>query len=131
MSGKAAAVALAFLAALAPAGGHATTIGACSGKLGGLGNCTEIVSFDATTNILKITLQNTSPAGNGGFLTADAFNLGAAANPDIGIVSFTGDPNFPAFILNPGAASGGGHINVSPLGGREFEIGRASCRERV
>ena len=41
----------------------------------GLGNCTKTASYNDVTNLLTITLTNTSPAANGGFITADAFNL--------------------------------------------------------
>jgi hypothetical protein len=46
--------------------------------------------YDATTNILTIILTNTSPAANGGFLTADAFSLGVAGTDDIQVTAFTG-----------------------------------------
>jgi hypothetical protein len=117
MRPKAVAVAtFAFIAALVPAMSEAISIGFCSGQLEGLGQCTKTVAYDSNTNILTLTLANTSPAANGGFLTADAFNL------DAQVVSFTGDPDFPAFALNPGAPSSGGSISVSPFGTREFVI---------
>ena len=105
---------------------RATSIGFCSGQLENLGNCTKTVDFDAASNLLRITLANTSPAANGGFLTADAFNLGAADTADIQVVSFAGDPHFPAFTLNPAAPSIGGDINVAPFGTREFVISATS-----
>jgi hypothetical protein len=113
-------------ALLVPGLTEATLIGFCSGQEEGLGNCAKTVTYNATTNVLTITLQNTSPAANGGFLTADAFDLGAAADPDIGVVSFTGAANFPAFGLNPAAPSTGGSISVSPNGEREFVISTTS-----
>lgn len=117
MRPKAVAVAtFAFIAALVPAVSEAVSIGFCSGQLEGLGQCTKTVAYDLNTNILTLTLANTSPAANGGFLTADAFNL------DAQVVSFTGDADFTAFALNPGAPSSGGNINVSPFGTREFVI---------
>jgi hypothetical protein len=112
----------AFIAALGQAVSEAALIGFCSGQLEGLGQCTKTVTYDSTTNILTLTLANTSPAANGGFLTADAFNLGAPATADIQVISFTGDADFPAFALNPGAPSAGGNISVSPFGTREFVI---------
>ena len=114
--------ALVFTTAALPVASEATTIGFCSGQLEGLGQCTKTVTYDSATNILLVTLTNTSPAGNGGFLTADAFNLGAPASPDIQVVSFTGDAAFPAFTINPAAPSGGGSISVEPFGTREFVI---------
>jgi PEP-CTERM motif len=123
MRPKATAVAtLACIAALGPVVSEAVSIGFCSGQLEGLGQCTKTVAYNSTTNILTLTLANTSPAANGGFLTADAFNLGLPATADIQVVSFTGDVDFPAFALNPGAPSSGGNISVSPFGDREFVI---------
>ena len=122
MAGKMAAIGLALLTSVAPATVQATTIGVCSGQLEALGDCTETVSFDTTSKVLTITLKNTSPAANGGFLTADAFNLGAAGTPDISVLSFAGDSDFPAFVLSPEAPSSGGAIHVAPFGSREFVI---------
>ena len=111
-------------AILAPAtSGAAPLLGVCSGQLEGLGECTKSAEYDPTTNILTIILANTSPAANGGFLTADAFDLGAAATDDIQVTAFTGDPVFTAFALSPSPLpSGGGGISVNPFGSREFLI---------
>src|SRR5262245_58027968 len=102
-TGRAAAI-LAFAIALVPALlvpglSEAVTVGLCSGQESGLGHCVKTVAYNAATNVLQISLQNTSPPANGGFLTADAFNLGAANTPDIGVVSFVGSLAFPAFAL--------------------------------
>jgi hypothetical protein len=92
-----------------------------------LGACTKSVEFDAATNILTIILTNTSPVLNGGFLTADAFDLGAGATDDIQVTAFTGDPVFTDFTLSPSPLpSGGGDINVQPFGSREFVISSTS-----
>jgi PEP-CTERM motif len=124
--GKGAVVAtLAFIVALVPALSDATLVGHCSGPLENLGQCNMTVTYDSTTNKLTITLKNTSPADNGGFLTADAFDLdpGAPASPDIEVLSFTGDAVFTAFSLFPAAPSTGGSIPIPPFSlQREFVI---------
>jgi hypothetical protein len=92
---------------------HAVSIGACDSDLPGL--CTKTV--DLTGNTLTITLENTSPTLNGGYITADAFDLLGAAT----ITAFaTTNSNF---ILFPEPPSGGGVVSVSPFGDREFVIG--------
>ena len=55
----------------------ADVVGICTDVPGqsGLGACNKTVNI--TGNIVTITLTNTSPAANGGFITADAFNLTA------------------------------------------------------
>ena len=59
-------------------------------------------------NQLKLDLTNTSPAANGGYITAVAFDLAGAA-------SITGVATTDAdFFLTPGP------INVAPAGSREF-----------
>jgi len=55
---------------------QATTIGACDSDLPGL--CTKSVTLSGNT--LTITLTNTSPTANGGYITADAFDLAGAAS---------------------------------------------------
>ena len=92
---------------------HATTIGACDSDLPGL--CTKSVTLSGNT--LTITLTNTSPSANGGYITADAFDLAGAAT----ITAYsTTDADFTLF---PAPPSGGGVVNVSPFGDREFVIG--------
>jgi hypothetical protein len=83
--------------------------GACDSDLPGL--CTKSASFDTTTNRLTITLTNTSPAANGGFITADAFDLPAGIT---GTLFSTTDSDF--FLTS-------GSINVSPFGTRNTLIG--------
>ena len=94
---------------LAPAtSGAAPLLGVCSGQNEALGECTKSAEYDPTTNILTIILSNTSPAANGGFLVADAFDLGAAATDDIQVTAFTGDPGFTDFALSPSPLPSGG-----------------------
>ena len=64
-----------------------TLSGVCSQQAegsNGLGNCTKTASYNDDSNLLTITLKNTSPAANGGFITADAFNLPENRFGDIG-----------------------------------------------
>jgi hypothetical protein len=104
-------------AILAPAtSGAVPLVGACSGQLADLGECTKSVEYDPNSNILTIILTNTSSDANGGFLTADAFNL----PDDIQVTAFTGDPVFTGFTLS------GGDINVQPFGSREFVLSATS-----
>ncbi len=102
---------------LAPAvSGAAPLLGVCSGQLEDLGECTKSAEFNPVTNVLTIILENTSLDANGGFLTADAFNL-----PDgIQVTAFTGDPVFTDFTLSAG------DINVQPFGSREFVLSATS-----
>jgi hypothetical protein len=76
-----------FIVALVPAMSDATLVGYCSDPLENLGQCNKTVTYDSTTKTLTITPENTSPAANGGFLTADAFDLGAPASADIEVLS--------------------------------------------
>src|SRR5687768_8593736 len=92
---------------------NAVSTGACDSDLPGL--CTK--SVDLTSNTLTITLENTSPTLNGGYITADAFDLLGAAT----ITAFSStDADFTLF---PAPPSGGGTVSVSPFGDREFVIG--------
>ena len=86
------------------------------------GQCTVAIDFDTVTDTLTITLKNTSDPAFDGFITAFSFDLGAGGVADIGVLTFTGDVDFPAFVLNPAAPSTGGDINVAPDGDREFVI---------
>ena len=85
-----------------------TLSGACDSDLPGL--CTKSASFDTTNNRLTITLTNTSPAANSGFITADAFDLPAGIT---GTLFSTTDADF---------ALTSGNINVSPNGTRNTLI---------
>ncbi len=103
----------------------ADVIGVCTDVPGqsGLGACNKRVNI--TGNIVTITLTNTSPAANGGFITADAFNLTAgtvvtnfmSTNANFGFmqgnISANPFPDRNALISTGGQFEGGG----SPNGG--------------
>lgn len=102
---------LAIMGVLSASVGHAVSIGICDGDAPG--TCTKSVALSGNT--LTITLTNTSPSANSGFITADAFDLAGAAT----ITAFsTTNANFSLTGLN----TTGGAISVSPLGTREFLI---------
>src|SRR5438105_3023309 len=100
------------LVTLCPTLGHATAFGLCDSDLPGL--CTTSVTLGGTT--LTIALTNTSPAANGGFLTAEALNL--PGNVQITAFQAT-DAEFGLFPVLPSA---GGAFNVQPFGQRAFLI---------
>jgi hypothetical protein len=101
--------ALTFFAGAATARADVFTLsGSCDSDLPGL--CTKSASFDTTNNRLTITLTNTSPAANGGFITADAFDLPAGVT---GTLFSTTDADF---------ALTSGNINVAPNGTRNTLI---------
>lgn len=87
----------------------ANTVGFCNTDAPG--QCTASVNLTGTT--LTISLTNTSPAANTGFITAVAFNL--AANTTA-VLTTTTDTDFALF--GPGAWSG----NVAPNGTRTHLI---------
>jgi len=99
---------------------HAGLISGASG-LNGLGNFNgafNYVPVDAAHGTLNITLNNTSPAGNGGYLTAFAFN-----NPGqrvTGAALWSSDVHFHLL----GAPSFNNGINGAPFGG--FDIGAST-----
>jgi len=96
------------LITLCPTHVHATAIGLCD--LDSPGTCTSSVTLSGTT----LTLTNTSPAANGGFLTASAFDLIG----NVKIIAFaTTDTHFNLFLPSAGSA-----FNVQPFGQREFLI---------
>ncbi len=80
-----------------------TLSGICAGGTSDLGDCTKTASFDDATNQLIITLANTSAVANGGFLTADAFNLNfGAGGAVIDVTAFgTTNRNFSLFENGP------------------------------
>ena len=98
---------------------HATTIGACDSDLPGL--CTKSVTLSGST--LTISLTNTSPAANGGFITADAFDLAGAAT----VTAFNSTD--ADFTLLPALGSTGGSFSVAPNGVREFLISTGGAFE--
>lgn len=105
-------LALGMVMVLSPTVSHALTMGICAIDAPGL--CTKSVDINGST--LTITLTNTSPAANGGFTTADAFDLAGAAS----ITSFASTNT--NFDLVPPPISFGGSFSVSPFGVREFVI---------
>lgn len=89
----------------------ADAIGTCAPD--GPAQCSATVNI--TGNVLTITLTNTSPGANGGFLTAAAFNL----TPGTVINNFTTtNANFNVFGPTPTGWTG----NVSPDGTRTHLI---------
>ena len=84
----------------------------------GPGQCEKSLELDGST--LKIILKNTSPAANGGFITADAFDLAGAVT----VSSFASTD--AAFSL-VGLGTTGGSINTAPDGNREFVISTQSA----
>ncbi len=81
---------------------RAVVVGVCDTDLPGL--CTKSVTLTGTT--FTIVLTNTSPAANGGFITADAFNLTAGT---VVTSSSSSDADF-TFTQGP--------VNVQPFGDR-------------
>jgi hypothetical protein len=98
---------------------HATTIGVCDTDLPGL--CTKSVTLSGSS--LTIILTNTSPAANGGFITADAFDLAGAAT----VTAFNSTD--ADFTLLPALGSTGGAFSVAPNGVREFLISTGGAFE--
>jgi hypothetical protein len=84
-------------------------------SLGSFSGSISYASSQSSQGTLTVQLTNTSPGGNGGYLTAFAFNLPQA---DIDAVLFSSsDPDF--VLLNPSLADNG--INASPFG--HFDLG--------
>ncbi len=89
----------------------ADVVGVCAPDSPGL--CTATVNI--TGNVLTITITNTSPVANGGFLTAAAFNLTAGTT----VNTFnTTNANFALFGPSPTGWTG----NVAPDGTRTHLI---------
>ena len=93
---------------LAPGVGEATLIGIC-GPLTvepqQLGFCEKSLTISGSS--LTITLTNTSPADNGGFIVADAFNLPGGVSATL---TSTTNLNFDTFLQ--------GAVNTAPFGTR-------------
>lgn len=91
---------------------RADVVGVCDPD--GPGQCTATVNI--TGNVITITLTNTSPALNGGFITATAFNL----TPGTVVNNFvTTNANFALFGPAPTGWSG----SVAPDGTRTHLAG--------
>ena len=102
------AVVVVLLGLLAPSASQATLSGVCGPVTSNsyeIGFCQK--SLTISGSLLTITLTNTSPASNGGFIVADAFNLpyGVSAS----LVSTT-DPDFDTFLE--------GSVSTPPFGYR-------------
>ena len=89
-------------------GSRQYTWGTCEEDLPGL--CSKQLTLSGNT--LLIHVVNTSPVANGGFLTADAFDLG----PDVQVTAFTQLTGPPNFSLTKGP------IDTSPFGTRQWVI---------
>jgi len=108
MSAVALGFAIVFIGA--PGLAQALIIGVYNSDLPGTCN----FSVALVGNQLTLGVTNTSPAANGGFVTAAAFDL--AGNASITGVT-TSNTNF---FLTPSPTSTGGSISVAPDGSREF-----------
>jgi hypothetical protein len=98
---------------------EATFIGFCATDPPG--QCNKSLTVSAA-GLLSITLTNTSPIANSGFITGDAFNIPGTVT--VNVASFTStDADFGIF-LGPINVSGA-EVNPpgSGLGDREFNIG--------
>src|SRR5262249_1088528 len=81
---------------LTPGVSQATLIGICgpmTAEPQQLGFCQKTLTISGSS--LTITLTNTSPAGNGGFIVADAFNLPGGVSATL---TSTTNPNFDTFL---------------------------------
>lgn len=88
--------------------------------LSGLGSFEGSLAYsatDATHATLTVVLKNTSPVGNGGYLTAFAFNNPAGS---ITGVSFSGPANFGLLGGSPFADG----VNAAPFG--QFDLGAST-----
>jgi hypothetical protein len=86
----------------------------------GIGTFSGDMEYNVGTSQLTITLDNTSPAGNGGFITALAFN-----NPNgsiTGVAMSENDSGHEWTLLGGPSFSNG--VNASPLG--SFDIGAST-----
>ena len=101
--------------AIAPVAVQADTVPLASGTgLEGLGSYTGSFSYDSAQELLTISLTNTSPVANGGYITAFAFNV--PTDSSVSTVAFSStDSDFS--LLNGG-------IDAQPFG--SFDLGAAS-----
>ena len=109
---------ISFLIAVASAqAGPITSVGGLNG-LGSFDGTFTYVSTDATKGTLNITLNNTSPLANGGYLTAFVFN-----NPGqriTGASLWSSDVDFQ-LLGAPGLSNG---VNGAPYG--RFDMGAST-----
>ncbi len=105
----------------APAGADTITFtGNTAGSTDNLGNFSATLSYNAsssTSAALDVTLTNTSPASNGGFLTAFVLN-----NPSGAISGVTAGSTFGANFSVLGLTNNG--INAMPFG--DFDFGAST-----
>jgi len=97
-----------FIGLFIPSVSHATLSGICgpvSAESPQVGFCSKTLSISGS--LLSITLTNTSPAANGGFIVADAFNLPQGVSASFGSST---NANFDTFLE--------GTISTSPFGSR-------------
>ena len=108
---RAAALGAALL--VAPSLAHAIPVPIAISGAGTLGSFEGSFAYDADTDSVLVSLTNTSPIANGGFITAFAFNL-----PDDvfggAVLSLTTDPEFQLLF-------GVDSVDAPPLG--SFDIG--------
>lgn len=84
---------------------------------GPFGSFTGSLNYNSGSQTISVTLNNTSPVGNGGFLTGFAFNLPFTAS---GVTYSTSDADFQLLGTAPGF---GPSITVAPHG--QADIGAA------
>ena len=84
-------------------------------------SCTKDASYDTDTNLLTITLTNTSTTSVGGFITADAFNLYDSSGNVIDVTSFsTTNTYFQLFENGPfGTPPPGGDERTTLISGSD------------
>lgn len=103
---------IALLAATVAGPAHAAIIFGCADDAPG--DCTGTLTFNSGTGVLTVSLTNTSPVANGGFLTAIAFQ-----NPDeADITGVTGGTQPTGFTFIGDAT--GDTISVSPFGDADW-----------
>ena len=91
-----------------------------TGNLGSFTGTFDFVPTDDTSGTVAISLTNTSPAANGGFITAFVFNIPAGADVTSAVVaSSDGDFDDPGDLL--GGPSFLDSVNGAPFG--QFDIG--------
>jgi hypothetical protein len=117
------AIALAIVMGLSSPAPAITITGNTANSTGNLGNFTANFVYNAVSNAsatLTVDLTNTSPAANGGFITAFVFN-----NPGNQITNVTaGSPFTAPFGVDGGPNFNNNSINGAPFG--QFDIGSST-----